>query len=568
MAIAKGLTFKIGADTSEFIKSLKSADKEINTLQKSANSLEKGLKLDFDSTRFEEAQKRIQNALSVTEEKSKAIKQQMKLLEDSGQIDSSNYEKLTNELAKTENQAILLNKQLKEINELKFDNATKGITTVGNSLKTASDKTKVLSVAAAAALVGMTALAKSAVSTGDEIQTLADKYNLSAEEIQKWNYIALQTDVEANQLYKAMQKVTDALGTGLSGATNNATQAISKLGLDINNIGTGDEAFEKIIEALGKVEDSTLQAYYANEIFGEKIVTDLLPLIRSGVNTLDELGSEFQQVGYLTNEQIKTLSEFDNEMNKVNTQLNVAKAELGLALLPVLDVVNDLLINYLVPAIQAVAEWFGNLDPSMQKIIIGGLALVAVLSPMLLLLSKITLAIPTLIKAFVSLKDAVNANKLGFAALAGAIGLTFDLIGNWGEMTTMEKVLKTLAVAALAAAAAMTVFHASWSLGIAVGAITAAIVAGIAAIKAAGQQFDIDTSGIADNGSTINSGRYDYSVPSSSSGNSGTTNYNEDNSTYDITVNLNASGELEYDSKTLAEQIIKEIITQKQALGR
>ena len=107
MAIAKGLTFKIGADTSEFIKSLKSADKEINTLQKSANSLEKGLKLDFDSTRFEEAQKRIQNALSVTEEKSKAIKQQMKLLEDSGQIDSSNYEKLTNELAKTDRKSVV-----------------------------------------------------------------------------------------------------------------------------------------------------------------------------------------------------------------------------------------------------------------------------------------------------------------------------------------------------------------------------------------------------------------------------------------------------------------------------
>lgn len=52
-------------------------------------------------------------------------------------------------------------------------------------------------------------------------------------------------------------------------------------------------------------------------------------------------------------------------------------------------------------------------------------------------------------------------------------------------MSTVEKILKSLALAALIAAAAVTVFHASWSLGIAIGAIAAGVVAGLAAINAA-----------------------------------------------------------------------------------
>ena len=66
---------------------------------------------------------------------------------------------------------------------------------------------------------------------------------------------------------------------------------------------------------------------------------------------------------------------------------------------------------------------------------------------------------------------------------------------NWvtiGSITS-EKILKSLAVAALVAAAAVTVFHASWSLGVAIGAITAGIVAGISAIKAAGEEIGVET---------------------------------------------------------------------------
>ena len=188
----KGLTVKIGADTSDFIKGLKVVDREINQTQKTANALQKGLKLDYNEKNFLQAQKQVQSALSTTEEKAKAIRQQMQALEKSGNVDTDGYRKLETELAKTETKASQLKQQLEDIDKIKLENATKGAENLSKGLEKAAQKTAVLSASAVGAIAGINKLAKDAVSSGDTIQTTADQYNLSAEAIQKWNYIALQ----------------------------------------------------------------------------------------------------------------------------------------------------------------------------------------------------------------------------------------------------------------------------------------------------------------------------------------------------------------------------------------
>ena len=565
--VIKGLTAKIGADTSDFIKELKKVDKELNQTQKTANALQKGLELEFDDKRFLQTQKQVQKTLETTEEKAKAIREQLKYLENSGGIDTEGYRKLETELAKSETTALQLKEQLQQIDKIKFENATKDIKKLSDGLETAAKKTAILSGAAIGAIAGITKLSKDAVETGDTIQTTADQYNLSAEAIQKWNYIALQSDVPAEQLYKSMTKARDAIGTALVGGTSTAKTALESLIGDLTKVPTDTEgAFNTVITALAGVEDSTMQAYYANEIFGERVATQLIPLLNQGADGLNQLGKEFEAVGYLSNEQVRQLADFDNELNNLNTRLQNAKTELGLAMLPLLERFADILENVVVPAIKSLSDWFNNLSPSMQNIITGGLMLFAALSPVLLILSKIVGVIPNLIKLFGSLKNATWQTYLGFASLAGAIGLAFDLIGNWSQMSTVEKILKSLALAALVAAAAITVFHASWSLGIAVGAIAAGVVAGIAAINAAGENIGVDTN--FDNESSIGSmANSSYDIPKNTNSLSGNT-YNEDNSQYNINVNLDASGDLEYDAKTLADEVIRQIALKKQASGR
>lgn len=562
----KGLTVKIGADTSDFIKSLKGVDREINQTQRQANELQKGLALKFDDKRFVEAQKQVQKALQETEEKAEAIRKQLKYLEDTGNVDTEGYQKLQTELAKTENNALKLQEQLKQIDKIKFDSATKEIVKLSNDLETAAKKTAALSLAAGGALAGMVKLAKDAVKVGDDIQTTADKFNLSAEAIQKWSYIAMQSDVASEQLYKGMAKVRVAIGTALTGESNNASKAIEKLVGDVSLLPSDTEkAFETVVIALSEVEDKTLQAYYANSIFGEEMATNLIPLLNQGADGIKQFSQEFEQVGYLSNEQVANLSKFDNQLNMVNQQFQNAKTELGIALLPVLESFARILENVVVPAIKKVSEWFDSLPQPMKDIMTGALMLVAALSPVLLIMSKLVGVVPNLIKMFSNLKNMSWQAVAGFAAMGAALGLVFDLIGNWRQMSILEKILKSLALAALVAAAAITVFHASWSLGIAVGAIAAGIVAGIAAINSAGKNIGIDTN-FSDQSSITDAANRDYKIPSSTGGGSST--YNEDNSQYNIEINLNASGNLDYDAKNLADEVIKQIVTKKQAMGR
>ena len=564
----KGLTVKIGADTSDFIKELKKVDKEINATQRTANELQKGLQLEFDSNRFTQAQKKVQSALDTTEAKAKAIREQLKYLEDTGGVDTAGYQKLETELAKTETRALQLREQLEEIDKLKFENATKNITKLSNGLETAAKKTALVSAAAVGAIAGVWKLGSDAATTGANLQDMADRLDISAEALQRYDYIALQSGVETEQLVKSIAKARDAVGTALAGGTNTASKALQTLFGDLSKIPTGtEEAFTAIVEQLSKVEDSTMQAYYANEIFGERLATNLIPLINNGADRLAQLGEEFESIGYLSDEQVQSLADFDDELNIMKERLSLAKTELGIAMLPIMEQFADILSNVVVPAIKSLAEWFGNLPEPIQKVITGALLLTATLSPILLIMSKIVGVIPKMITLFGKLNTTAGRLSIAFIGISTALGLIAAIFENWAGMNTIQKVISILGVlttVALGAAIAIGAFHSAWSLGLAVAGIVAGISAVIAAVSSAKKEidYDVDTSGVSGVESSLNN---DFSIPTSSG--SGST-YNEDNSQYNIEINMTPTGNLDYDAEELANAVIKKIVVAKQSSGR
>ena len=561
----RGVTVKIGADTSDFTRSLKKIDKDIKYSEQRARELQNQLQIQYDEKKWQKANKIVQDDLRDTELKAKAIREELQYLEKTSGVNTDAYKKISVELDKTETSAEKLNAELEKLNKIKFDSAFQGINKLSSGLETAAKKTALVSAAAVGAIAGIYKLGSDAATTGANLQDMADRLDISAEALQRYDYIALQSGVETEQLVKSIAKARDAVGTALAGGTNTASKALQTLFGDLSKIPTGtEEAFTTIIEQLSKVEDSTMQAYYANEIFGERLATNLIPLINNGADRLAQLGEEFESIGYLSNEQVQALADFDDELNIMKERLSLAKTELGIAMLPIMEQFADILTDVVVPAIQALSDWFNNLPEPMQKVLTGVLLLTAGLSPMFLILSKIVGVIPSLIKMFTSLRSASLATYVGIASLAGALGLVFDLIGNWSEMSTLEKVLKSLALAFLVAAAAVTVFHASWSLGLAIGAIAAAVVAGIAAINSAGESIGVDPN-FTEQGSVESAANSLGTIPTSNG--SGST-YNEDNSQYNIEINMNATGDLNYDAEELANAVIKKIVVAKQSSGR
>ena len=460
----KGLSVKIGADTSDFIKGLKKVDKEINLTNKQANELQKGLQLEFDEGRFIEAQRLVRQSLEQTEEKAKAIREQLKFLEDTGAVNTEGYKKLQTELYKTENNAVMLKQKLEDINNVKTTGITDKIKNLITNMKTST--AVIGAVGGAIFKVG-----KNSAEAGGQIQDLADRLGLTAEQVQRYDYIAMQSGLTTEELSKSIAKSRDAIATAFTGTSNTATKALETLFGDLNKIPKESEAgFQAIIEKLSEVKDSTLQAYYANEIFGERLATNLIPMINNGSDKLNQLNEEFETLGYLSNEEVEQLADLDDNFNKITKRIQNLTYQLGTAFAPVIK----LIISLLEPLVNTLQWLMENITP--------------------------------IIDAITTLSDKINT--LGYA-----------FIGKgwlWGSDKDKEKL--------------QNVFT-SWG-----------------------------------EPESYNETTNNYSTPKTTN-NSSVSNY-EDNSTTNIEIGVNATGNLDYDARTLADEVIRQIATRKQASGR
>lgn len=489
--MAKSFSIKIGADTKEFNKSLRAADNQIRTTTKLGDALIKTLEHKYDAKTAEQAQKQFQKALSDTQDKAEALRKQLEHMEKAGEIDSNQYRKLETDLAKATIEASNLEKKIESLSKMKVDQLSKGFTDLGGKIEGAGKKLSPFSAAAAGAIAGAAKLAKDAVAVGDDIMTMSDQFDMSIKSIQRWQYVAMQTDVESATLLKAMQKTQAAFGEQAVGGTTAAVKALETLGLSYKNFDSNEEMFQAVIDSLSAIDDQTIQVAYATDILGERFASALVPMLQSK-DAIAGYIDEFEQVGYLSDEVVQQLADLDNEVNKVTAQFEMAKTQLGVAMIPIYESLIAILDEKVIPAIEKLSNWFSDLDPSTQKAIFGLLGVIAVAAPLLILVGKMSTGIGGLIKLFGTMKAASLSTAAGVAALVGALALGVNLISDWKNMSTVEKILKSLAVAALVAAAAMTVFHASWSVGLAVGAIAAGVVAGIAAIKAASKEIGLE----------------------------------------------------------------------------
>lgn len=543
----RGLNVKFDADFSEFKKNMKSAEKDINSTQRQLKTLQDSLKIEWDAKKFTQAQDKAQKALEATEQKASLLRKRLAEMDAAGVTDKTRdeYNYLVEQLDKTELSAQKLKKQLEDLNEIKIDNMTAGLDKATDKLDKAAQKTKSLSMAAAGLAAGLVATGLKTVEEADEIATLAATYDMTTEAIQRFNYVALQTDTQSEALYKGFTKVQGAVADLRTGVQSVSTQALEQLGFNFDKLKGKEERFYAIIDALSKMEDQERMLSIANDIFGEKMAVNLLPLIYAGTNAVNEYRTEFEELGYLTDDQIQELAEFDNVMNQLKTQYANTALQLGSALLPVMQEFSGILTDDVLPPLRDLVEWYKSLDDNQQKAILSLILLVAALSPALKLLSSVGGAVSSVIQWLGKLDKATLLTYGKWMLLVAAVGSLFTVIANWEKMNPIQKIiglLGALSAAALAAAVAFGVFHSAWSIGLAVAGIVAGIAAATAAVAAAGKDIGSEVSFPSNTGSG-NISMPNYNIPNySNSGNSVTNNQNEtyiDNSNVVINIEKN-----------------------------
>lgn len=565
--MSTSFTIKIGADTKTFMESMKGMNREITKTQKSANDLEKSLDFKYDETRAVQAMGQFQRAIELCDEKAEALRAQLKHMDESGKFDKSDYAKLQLELARVETQGAKAAERLEKVKNIKIEQLNEKFEKVGDSIEKAGQKVSVFSAAAAAAIAGAAAIGKSAAATGAEIDDMTQQFDVSAETVQRWNYLALQSGVDATAFSRALIRARAAMADLSAGTANAATETLTKLGISARQFGSDEEMFDGIVKALSEVEDSALQTAYANELFGDKIATQLLPYINAGAADLAKWNAEFEAMPSLTGEEAAELAELDDTFNRLSVTMQYATAQLGEAFAPVIERVVAFIEESVIPALEELAAWFESLSPGMQDTILAMLGIIAVAGPLLILIGKMVPGLKVLTGLFSNLRKVQLATAAGFAAIATAAFIAFNAVANWSKMSTLGKILSTLAIAALTAAAAVTVFHASWSLGAVVGVIAAGVTAGIATIKAAsedvmpGNGIDFSTGGIEESANGLMNGNYELPDHTYSGGGSTYTD-NTYADQYNVTVNVTSPGAT---AEEIAAAVGREIATLAQS---
>ena len=542
----RGLSVKFDADFSEFKKGMKSAEKDINSTQKQLKTLQNSLNLKWDGKKFAQAQQQAQKALEATEQKAELLRNRLSAMEAAGVTDKTRdeYNYLSEQLNKTELNAEQLRRQLEQLDDIRLKNLTSGLDTATDKLNKAANATRGISLASGAAVAGMVATGLKTVETADEIATLATTYDMTTDAIQRFNYVALQTDTSADYLYKGFVKVQAGVSDMKVGVESVATKALRDLNLSFEQFDGAEDQFYGIIDALSKMEDQAKMVSLANDIFGERMATNLFPLIYAGTDAVNEYRKEWDRMGGLTEEQVEKLAEFDNVLNELKTSATNTGLRLGSALLPLMESFAEFASEDLIPVLRDLVDWFKGLDEGQQKTLFSLLLLLAGLSPALKLFSGLSGGISTLIKWLAKLDKQTLLTYGKWVMLAAAVGSLFSVLANWSNMNTTQKIvglLGALAAAALSAAVAFGVFHSAWSIGLAVAGIVAGIAAATAAVKAAGKEIGADVSFDTDSYKTavdIPS----YNIPETGSSESSTTNNTNnyvDNSSVVINIEKN-----------------------------
>ena len=159
----KGITVKIGADTTDLSKAMSSANRSISTTQKQLNEVQKALKLDPSNTELLAQKYRLlTEKADETRKKLQTLKDAQSQVEEqyrNGEIDQGKYDAFRRELITTENQLKELEKDVARSN-VTINSFGEKMKETGGKL-TAAGKT-IMPLSAAVAGIG-TAAAVSAV---------------------------------------------------------------------------------------------------------------------------------------------------------------------------------------------------------------------------------------------------------------------------------------------------------------------------------------------------------------------------------------------------------------------
>ena len=422
----KGITVVIGGDTTGLDKALKSVDKSINSTQNALRDVNRLLKLDPKNTELlAQKQRLLKEAIEDTEKRLESLKQadiQAKKQLDSGDLGQDKYDALQREIIETEQKLKNLNTEFKNVNGGGSGFAD-SLASVGSKAQAAGQAIQPLSTAAAGLLTAMAAT----VPATQELRT-----DLSRLENNALN-AGVAVDV-VNEAFDTFVVISDEVDSSVE-ATANLLQAgftESNLEKAVKGLSAAYLAFPDTLK-IESLADSLQETLATGNAVGqyaellERLGVDLEDFEKNLSGITDEAERQNYALQILEEEGLYELYDSYMQNNEALIESKRATQEFQEALAGVAEVLTPI-ITKITEVATAVINWFTQLDPAVQNVILVILALVAALGPALSLFGTIAVAVAGLGTGFLSMAGIV-------AAVVAAIVVALVLLAsNWEDV--------------------------------------------------------------------------------------------------------------------------------------
>lgn len=459
----KDIKVNISGDASALKASLKEVNDEVGKTQRELSNVERLLKMDpGNMDLLREKQELLTNSINETKNKLDALKEAKKRADEEGirntEQGAKTYNELINQISVTETKLKSLNKTMSEFGSV---NASK-ISAIGNEFKIVGDKIE----DAGKKLAPFSAAAGGVIGAGVAYNAQMQKYETaittltgSAEKAESiMNQIkqdASSTPFDVSGLTQATQLL---LSTGLD--AEEARGTILALGDAISATGGGDAELSRMavnlqqIKNLGKASSIDIKQFANAGIDVYGLLADYLHVSKEEAAQMtiswDDLNGALiaasQEGGKYFGAMEAQSQTFNGAVSNLKDSLGQLVGSLTESLMPI--------ITQVVQKISQLAEWFKNLSPETQSLISTILLLVTALSPVLIIIGKLTTGIgsimtfapmimtaittiggfitTTLIPAVSALWTLLMANPIG-AAIALIAGIIAAVVALWNN---------------------------------------------------------------------------------------------------------------------------------------
>lgn len=416
-----GITIEIGGNTTKLQKALTGVDKQLRATQANLKDVNKLLKLNPGSTELlTQKQKNLSEAINLTKDRLEQLRSAQSGVEKGG----SEWDALQREIIETEGRLKGLQTEMRNFGSV----SAQQLKAVGGKLQEAGSKVEEvgrklsgISAGVAAVGTGLLKLGYDAVTSADDINTLAKQTGISTDEIQKMRYAADLVDVSLEDITGALRKMKPKMDE------NNET--FQRLGVSVTNadgsLRSATDVFYDSIDALSKVQNETERDQLAMALFGKR-ADQLAGIIDDGGAALKQYGAEAENLGLImSGDTLDALNQTNDVIDQTKARLDGTMAQIGADVATVLG-----------PALEKGAEWIGTitaklreLTPEQAETILKIVGIVAAIGPVLVIGGKLIAGVGSLISILGSVVGFLGGPLT--IAIAAIIAVGVLLYKNW-----------------------------------------------------------------------------------------------------------------------------------------